>query len=326
MEGIIVKNFGNPEVMIIDYLNLPEPGPNEVVIKVIATGVNPVDTYIRSGGYKNPPLLPYTPGKDGSGIIHNIGINVTSFNIGERVYFFGSKTGSYAQYTICSITNVFSLPSDITFEQGACLGTPAFTAYRALFDKGKSKPGEKVFIHGASGGVGLFAVEMAKSIGMEVIGTASTSEGIEAVLNAGASEVFNHHDSHYIEEIQRKYPQGFDVCIEMLASSNLNIDFTLMAVNGRIVIVGSRGEIEINPRGIMAKELEVYGVMLFNATPQEIFRTASFIDALLKHHQLNPIISLLLPLSDAPVAHTEIIERTRFHVGNIVLLPSHKEE
>lgn len=293
--------------------------------EALATGVNPVDTYIRSGKYKNLPILPYIPGKDGAGIVHSIGMNVTSFNIGERVYFFGSITGSYAQYTICSITNVFSLPIDITFAQGACLGTPAFTAYRALFDKGKAKPGERIFIHGASGGVGLFTVEMAKSIGLEVIGTAGTSEGIEAVLNAGASEVFNHHDAHYIEDIQRKYPQGFDICIEMLASSNLNIDFSLMAMNGRIVIVGSRGSIEINPRDIMTKELEVYGVMLFNSSPHEIYRTASFIDALLKHHQLNPIISLTLPLNEAPTAHAEIIERNRFHVGNIVLIPPHDE-
>jgi NADPH2:quinone reductase len=180
MKGILVKEFGEPNVLQIENnLPLPEIGSNEILIQVFACGVNPVDTYIRSGQYQNKPVIPYIPGKDGAGIIYQIGDNVTKFKINERVYFLGSLSGSYAQYVRCDIKYVFHLPNEISFLQGACLGTPAFTAYRALFDKARGQPGDKVFIHGASGGVGMMALEMAKAMGMTVVGTAGTPEGIE---------------------------------------------------------------------------------------------------------------------------------------------------
>jgi NADPH:quinone reductase len=141
------------------------------------------------------------------------------------------------------------------------------------------------------------------------------------VLNAGASDVFNHRDPNYVEAIKTKYPSGFDVCLEMLASSNLGIDLTLMSQNGRVVVVGSRGPVEINPRDIMSKELQVSGVMLFAASSLELQQTSSFLDALLRNGQINPLASLVLPLEEAAEAHREVISRSRVSVGNIVLLP-----
>lgn len=179
IRAVVINEFGPPEVLNLGTTILPELGINDILIKVYAVGVNPVDTYIRSGQYKNLPKLPYVPGKDGAGIIIKRGSNVSNLNVGDRVYFLGSISGSYAEFTICHSQHVYHLPDEITFEQGACLGTPAFTAYRALFTKGHAKSGEQLLIHGASGGVGLMVVEMAKSIGMTVIGTAGTSEGIE---------------------------------------------------------------------------------------------------------------------------------------------------
>lgn len=142
------------------------------------------------------------------------------------------------------------------------------------------------------------------------------------MYRAGAVEVFNHRDPNYIEEIQAKYPQGFDLCIEMLASTNLGIDLTLMSHNGRVVCVGSRGPVNINPRDIMSKELQVSGVMLFASSPADLHRSSSFVDTLLRNGQLNPIASLILPLENAAEAHLEVIRRNRITVGNIVLLPS----
>jgi NADPH:quinone reductase len=179
MLAVVVKEFGGPEVLKTALSSLPEIGIDDVLIKVQAAGVNPVDTYIRSGQYKNVPILPYTPGKDGAGTVYKVGENVNSVKVGDRIYFLGSSSGSYAQYATCNSKYVFQLPSNVTFTQGACLGTPAFTAYRALFDKGHIRPGERLFIHGASGGVGLMALEMAKAIGIQVIGTAGTDEGIQ---------------------------------------------------------------------------------------------------------------------------------------------------
>jgi NADPH2:quinone reductase len=152
------------------------------MIKLHACGVNPVDTYIRSGAYGKLPQLPYIPGKDGAGVVISVGSEVEGISEGDRVYLFNSTTGTYAENCICNASNIFKLPSNISFSQGACLGTPAFTAYRALFQKAQAKPGELIFVHGASGGVGLMVVEMAKAAGMKVVGAAGTPEGIEVIF------------------------------------------------------------------------------------------------------------------------------------------------
>jgi NADPH:quinone reductase len=115
---------------------------------------------------------------------------------------------------------------------------------------------------------------------------------------------------------------GFDLCIEMLASTNLGIDLTLMSQNGRVVCVGSRGPVNINPRDIMSRELQISGVMLFASSSVELHRSSAFVDTLLRNGQLNPIVSLVLPLENAAEAHLEVIRRSRVTVGNIVLLPS----
>lgn len=136
--------------------------------------------------------------------------------------------------------------------------------------------------------------------------------------------MYNHRDPDYLDAIAKAYPSGFDICIEMLASTNLAVDFSLMAVGGRVVIVGSRGPIHINPRDIMSKELSVHGVMLFAATDKDITRTAALVNELLVRGLLDPTVSLVLPLEDAPTAHLQVIERSRVAVGNIVLEPDHQ--
>ncbi|CAE7526040.1 CRYZ, partial [Symbiodinium microadriaticum] len=266
--------------------------------------------------------LPFTPGKDAAGIVHSIGSDVKNVAVGDRVYIFGAITGSYAEYTLCSEENVFYLPDKVSFKKGACLGTPAFTAYRALFDKARGRPGDLVFVHGATGGVGLMAVQMARASGMRVVGTAGSEDGIEALLTAGAEAVYNHSDKSYVADIKTTYPNGFDICLEMLASSNLGIDLPLMAPKGRVAVIGSRGLVEINPRDLMSKELEVHGVALLQSTAADLKRAGSYINACLEQGTLDPQVSLLLPLEKANEAHVEVITRSKVRVGNIVLVPS----
>jgi NADPH2:quinone reductase len=182
MNGILVNSFGDPSVLQYTSTYLPNLAPTQCMIKLHACGVNPVDTYIRSGAYGKLPQLPYIPGKDGAGVVISVGSEVEGISEGDRVYLFNSTTGTYAENCICNASNIFKLPSNISFSQGACLGTPAFTAYRALFQKAQAKPGELIFVHGASGGVGLMVVEMAKAAGMKVVGTAGTPEGIEVIF------------------------------------------------------------------------------------------------------------------------------------------------
>lgn len=321
MKAISVHEFGDPSVLQLRRIPIPIPTNGKCVVKILACGVNPVDTYIRSGKYPKLPSLPYTPGKDGAGIVHSVGDNVTNVTVGDRVYIFGAQSGSYAQYTLCNSDNVFSLPGHVSYEKGACLGTPAFTAYRALFEKGKGKSGETVFIHGASGGVGLAAIQLAKASGLKVVGTAGTQSGLDTILESGASHAYNHNNSSYLQQIQTDYPSGFDLCLEMLASSNLKSDFQLMGRGGRIAIIGNRGEIMINPRDIMSKELLVYGVALLSSSGEELQRAERYITRCLQEGKLDPLISMRYPLEEAEIAHKEIIERKNLKIGNIVLIP-----
>ena len=284
-----------------------------------------MDTYIRSGKYPKLPSLPHTPGKDGAGIVSSVGSDVTEIKVGDRVFIFGAITGSYAQYTLCNASNVFKLPNHVSFEKGACLGTPAFTAYRALFAKAKAQSGETVFIHGASGGVGLAAIQLAQAAGLKVVGTASSVDGLETLARMGV-HTFNHKDPNYIQQIKSSYPDGFDICLEMLASVNLNTDFSLMRSRGRIAIIGNRGELTINPRDIMSKELSVHGVALLQSTPEEMKSASQFIHKCLEENSLDPLVSMVLPLEEAPQAHQEIIERKKLTIGNLVLVPNHSPQ
>ena len=191
VQATVVSSFGDPSVLETGTISIAEPSPKQCIIKVHACGVNPVDTYIRSGVYPKLPSLPFTPGKDASGVVHSIGSDVKNVAVGDRVYIFGALTGSYAQYTLCGEENIFHLPANVSFEKGACLGTPAFTAFRALFDKARGRPGDLVFVHGATGGVGLIAVQLARASGMRVVGTAGSESGMR-VMDIPALLTYSH--------------------------------------------------------------------------------------------------------------------------------------
>ena len=156
MRAIQVSQFGGPEVLELVDLPDPQPGPNQVVVRLHAVGVNPVDTYIRSGAYGERPL-PYTPGTDAAGEILRAGSDVKRWTLGDRCYLTGSQTGTYATTALCLASQIQPLPEHITYQQGAALFVPYSTAYRAIFQRGNAKPGQWLLIHGASGGVGLAA-------------------------------------------------------------------------------------------------------------------------------------------------------------------------
>src|SRR5512139_1971426 len=163
MKAIKVHEFGQPEVMQLEEGSVPRPGRGQVLIAVKAAGVNPVDTYIRSGQYAVRPQLPYTPGLDGAGLIESVGEGVTGWAVGDRVYTAGTLSGSYAEFLLCDQAQVHCLPDGVSYQQGAAVGVPYGVAYRALFNRALAKPGETVLIHGATGGVGIAAVQMARA-------------------------------------------------------------------------------------------------------------------------------------------------------------------
>jgi len=321
MRAIRVSSFGGPEVLkLLADVPVPSVSSGQVLVKIAAAGVNPVDTYIRSGTYARKPALPYIPGSDGAGVVHSVGEGVKQVKEGDRVFVCGSISGTYAEFTLCSANNVQLLPDNISFSQGAAIYVPYYTAYRALFQRLHAKAGETVLIHGASGGVGLAAVQLATAYGLRVLGTAGTSEGEKAVKQAGASLVFNHRQDGYIQNIlDATDGRGADVIVEMLANASLTKDLQLVALKGRIGVVGNRGTIEINPRETMAKESSIIGVMLVHATESEKQEMTSAIAAGLQAGILSPIVGQEYQLSQAPDAHRDIIEG-KGAKGKVVLI------
>ncbi|XP_043820361.1 quinone oxidoreductase-like isoform X2 [Dromiciops gliroides] len=271
MKAIRVFEFGGPEVLKLqDDVPVPEPGDNEVLIKVFVCGINTVENCIQSGTHIWTPALPYTPGTDVSGVVEAVGKHVKNFKIGDKVFTTNTVTGGYAEYTVASQDTVFLLPEKLGFAQGACIGIPYFTAYRALIHKAQATPGETVLIHGASGGVGVAACQMARAYGLKVLGTASTDLGTRIARVNGAHKVFDHTETDYVDKIKEYVgEEGVNVIIEMLANVNLSKDLQLLSQGGRVIIVGSRGPIEINPRDTMKKEASIIGVSLYSSSKEE---------------------------------------------------------
>jgi NADPH2:quinone reductase len=319
MKAIRVLEFGAPEVMHLMETNAPQVGPGQVLVQVKAAGVNPVDTYIRAGTYTYGQV-PYTPGMDAAGVVEAVAEDVTKIAVGYRVYTFGSVSGTYAETALCQEQQVHPLPDKISFEAGAALGIPYTTAYRALFQKARAQADEVVLVHGASGGVGIAAVQLAKAAGMLIIGTAGTQEGRELVDREGAHYVLDHHKSDYLQKAKEITDgKGIDVVLEMLADVNLGSDLEVMAKDGRVVVIGCRGTVEINPRLAMQRDISIIGMITTNATEQEIAAIHEAIQAGLEDGSLRPVIAKRLPLAQAPKAHQEIIQSP--HHGKIVLIP-----
>src|SRR5687768_14520180 len=238
MKAIRVHQFGGPEVMKLEDAPDPSPGPGQVVVRINAAGVNPVDTYIRSGTYARKPPLPYTPGSDGAGTVEQAGAGVAKFRVGDRVYVIkaaDASGGTYAEKVLCEQRHVFPLPAHASFGEGAAVGVPYGTAYRALFDRARALPGETVLVHGATGGVGIAAVQLAVAHGMTVIGTGGTDRGGTLVREQGGQRVVDRGARGYFDEVLNLTEgRGVNVVVEMLANVNLDKGLTALAPGGRV--------------------------------------------------------------------------------------------
>lgn len=320
MKAIRVHQFGGPEVMRLEDVPDPKPSAGQVVARIGAAGVNPVETYVRAGAYARLPSLPYTPGSDAGGTIESVGPNVSRFKPGDRVYVGGSLTGTYAELALCDERTVYPLPSNASFAQGAAMHVPYATAFRALFNRAHARGGETVLIHGASGGVGIAAVQLARAAGLYVVGTASSGRGKKLVADEGAHKVLDHSSpSHFDEALAATGSRGYDLIIEMLSNVNLGRDLPLLAPKGRVVAVGSRGPVEINPRDTMSRDASILGMSLMNASAEELASIHAALTAGLENKTLRPVIGQEIPLAEAPRAHQAVMEAGAY--GKIVLMP-----
>ncbi|MDX1952822.1 MAG: NADPH:quinone reductase [Verrucomicrobiota bacterium] len=319
MKGIVVDQFGGPEVL--KYVDMPEPvaGPGEVLIEVKAIGVNPVETYFRAG--MNPSIKPpFTPGTDAGGVIRKVGAGVTQLTEGMAVYTSGSRTGTYAEFAVVSARNAHLLHESFGFQQAAAVNVPYATAYRALFHRGNARSGETVLIHGATGGVGLATVQFARSAGLRVIATGGTAQGRELVSQHGAHHVLDHRAPGYLEEVKSLTTGiGVNLIIEMLANVNLGKDLPLLAAQGRVVVVGSRGSVEINPRDLMTRDADIRAMSLWNLNVMEHRSIHAAIEGAIHTGIIKPVIGKVFSLKEAGKAHLAVMEPGAF--GKIVLEP-----
>ncbi len=323
MFAIVAREFGGPEVLALAEQSDPRPGPGEVRVRVHAAGVNPYDTYMRAGGYAIAPELPYTPGADAAGVIDQLGDGVTGLRAGDRVYIGGTVKnrayGAYASMVLCHPHQVHPLPERLSFAQGAAINVPYATAWRALFQRAQAVKGESILVHGASGAVGVAVTQMAHAAGLTVIGTASTDEGAALARAQGADHVVNHREPGYLEQVTALTGGGPNVIIEMLANQNLDHDLAILAKYGRIVIIGNRGRVEIDPRRIMGKEAAVMGMVFWNLAGDDLARVHTELGKGFANGTLTPVVSRELPLADAAQAHRLVMEPGAR--GKIVLIP-----
>jgi NADPH:quinone reductase len=318
MKAIRVHQFGGPEVLKLEEVTTPKPSAGEVLVRIHAAGVNPYDTYMRAGTYAVKPPLPYTPGSDAAGVVEAVGDGVKKLKRGDRVYTAKTLSGAYAEYALALEEQVHQLPTKIDFEQGAGICVPYGTAYHALHHSAKAHASETVLVHGASGGVGIAAIQIARAMGLMVLGTAGTTKGLEMAKREGAHQVFDHRKAGYQEEILHATDnRGMDIILEMLANVNLSNDTKLWANNGRVIVIGSRGEVTINPRELMGRRASIRGFTLWAISAAEEADIHAGLFAGLENGTLRPIVGKELLLADAVRAHKEILEPGA--AGKIVL-------
>jgi NADPH2:quinone reductase len=320
MKAIVVREFGAPQVMKLETVPDLRPAAGQILVRIHAAGVNPADTYTRTGTYAVKPPLPYTPGTDGAGVVERVGAGVTQWKSGDRVYVARAESGTYAEFALALESQLHPLPENVNFAQGAGVFVPYGTAYHALHHHAHARAGETVLVHGASGGVGVASVQMARAMGLTVFGTAGTDRGLELAQREGAHRVFNHRSPEYRDEIVKAADgRGMDIILEMLANVNLGNDLKLIATNGRVIVIGSRGDVTVTPRDLMARRGRVAAFTLWGATPAESTEIHAGLVAGLANGTLRPVVGKELPLAEAPRAHEEVMQPGAF--GKIALLP-----
>lgn len=320
MKAIRVSEYGGPSVLKLEEIPAPKPASGQVLVRNHAVGVNPVDTYLRANIDNRGPKLPYTPGSDSAGVVEAMGAEVTGLRAGDRVYVGGTISGAYAELALCEAAQVHPLPANVSFAQGAAMNVPYGTAYHALVNRAHGEAGETVLVHGASGGVGIAAVQLARARGLTVIGTAGTERGRRLVLEQGAHQVLDHTAAGYLDALAALTGgRGPDIILEMLANVNLQKDLGVIALRGRIVVIGNRGTIEINARLAMNKDAAILGMALYHATPAQLVGMHAALVEGLRNGTLRPVIGQELPLAQAARAHEAVMEPG--HHGKIVLIP-----
>jgi NADPH2:quinone reductase len=318
VKAIVYYEQGTPEVLTTEEVEKPDIQPDEVLIRVKAVGLNPVDTYFRSG--KRPvSIFPAIPHFDAAGIVEEVGSSAVSFQPGDRVWGTNIPNAA-AEWAAAPASNIFPLPEAMSFAEGASLGIPALTAHLALFFRAALQPEETVLIYGGAGAVGHAAIQLAKHHNAFVVTTASSTEKHEIARRAGADMVLNLNDESWKEDFAAASGQpGADVILDMSFSENADTDLQILSPGGRIVAVGSPvNNTPSFPWQLLNKKYaSILGILLFTAPAPALQEAASGVQRAYERGVFSPHVARTYSMDEAAEAHTDL-ENKRYS-GNLVL-------
>jgi NADPH:quinone reductase-like Zn-dependent oxidoreductase len=301
MQAVRFHEYGGPEVLVLEQAPRPQPQADQVLIRVVAAGVNPADSAFRAGYFKEfmPLSLPWTPGLEGAGIVEAVGKNVTAFQPGQAV--FGFVTGGYAEYAVAHATEVQPKPAHLTFEEAASVPMGALVAWQAVIETANVQAGQRVLVHGAAGGVGLYAVQLARWKGAQVIGT-SSARNSEFVRSLGAEEAIDYNATRFETVVH-----DMDVVVDTVGGEIPERSWQVLRPNGMLVTIAAR----------LAPEAgQAHGVRAASAgraSPEKLKQVAELLEA----KQLKPVVGTRFTLAE--VRQAQELAQTEHGRGRIVL-------
>jgi NADPH:quinone reductase-like Zn-dependent oxidoreductase len=324
MKAVRIHEYGGPEVLVYEDVDTPSPGPGQVLVRVRAAGLNPIDVAVRRNSFPAPKQPPKTLGSDGAGVVEAVGPDVAGVAPGDEVFFTGlgvGSEGSYAEYALIAAVQAVRKPAGVTFEEAASLGLAFSTAWYGLVRRAALAPGETVLVQGAAGGVGSAAVQLARAREARVLATVGSAADAARVAELGADEVTDRTAADVVAEVKRLTDgKGVDVVLELVVSANLAADLAMIAKGGRIVGIGGGPEPTVTiPTGpAIAVDASLLFASSSNAGRAGTAEVLAEVAQLVEQGKLRPVVGRVFALSQAREAH-ELLEG--HHFGKIVLVP-----
>lgn len=322
MRAAYIEQTGPPEAIKVGDLPRPVPGPGQVLVRVNAAALNPVDLYIRSGLVAMPLAFPYIVACDVAGTVEEVGPNCKQFQVGDRVW--GSnqgllgRQGVAAQFAAIDEVWLYRTPTLLQDNEAAAMALTGITAHLGLFQFGHLQAGEVVYVPGGSGGVGSMAIQMAKAAGARVATSAGSPERVELCRRLGADLALNYKTDDIPARLRDFSPEGVDVWYETQREPNLEVSIPLLRKRGRMILMAGRTAKPPLPLGAFyPRNCAIFGFAMFNATAEEQARCAADINRFIEDGVLKPIVGRTFPLASTAAAERFLEENTLKGVGSL---------
>lgn len=322
MRAAYIEQTGPPEVIQVGERPRPEPGPGQVLVKVGAAALNPIDLYLRSGLIAMPMAFPYILGCDLAGTVEEVGSGSSRFRVGQRVW--GSnqgllgRPGVMSEYAAVDDEWLYPTPDGQSDAEAAALALVGITAHLGLFQFGRLAKGETVYVPGGSGGVGSAVVQMAKAAGARVATSAGSPEKVEACRQLGADLALNYKTDNIPERLHTFAPDGIDVWYETQREPDLEVSVPLLRKRGRMILMAGRSAKPVLPLGsFYPRDCALLGFAMFNASPEEQRRAAEDINRWVESGQLKAVVGRVFPLAEAAEAERFLEDNTLGGAGTL---------